>query len=202
MDDFRVKKAADILSRFFDETTLHAAAQFETVRSTWRQIVGQRLADHSRPKSVLRHTLLIAADHAGWIQLLQMNQARILARIAKYYPELEITSLAFTAEDPKGWEERPSAGPALQHKEAESEQALAAKSSAADVARTGATAGDGMGSGEGLGTRERAESKKGEGSEEMPPSTNQAQRPPLPEPLEEIFSRLMHRPNNGHAKGN
>lgn len=198
MDDFRVKKAADILSRFFDETTLHAAAQFETVRSTWKQIVGLRLADHSRPKSVLRHTLLIAADHAGWIQLLQMNQARILARIAKYYPELEITSLAFTAEDPKGWEERPSVGPALQHKEAESEQALAAKSSAAEVAG----AGDEAGAGEGLGTRERAGSKEAAGSEEGEPSTRQGQRPPLPEPLEEIFSRLMRRPNNGHAKGN
>jgi len=192
MDDFRVKKAADILSRFFDETTLHAAAQFETVRSTWKQIVGQRLADHSRPKSVLRHTLLIAADHAGWIQLLQMNQARILARIAKYYPELEITGLAFTAEDPKGWEERPSAGPALQHKEAESEQALAAKSSAAEVAGSG----EGVGEGVGVGTEEGAESK------EEVPSTRQDQKPPLPEPLEEIFSRLMRRPNNGHAKGN
>ena len=196
MDDFRVKKAADILSRFFDETTLHTAAQFETVRSTWRQIVGQRLADHSRPKSVLRHTLLIAADHAGWIQLLQMNQERILARIAKYYPELEITSLAFTAEDPKGWEERPSAGPALQHKEAESDQTLAAKPFAAEGAAAGATAGDGVGAEERLGTEERA------GSEEMPPSTNQAQRPPLPEPLEEIFSRLMRGAGTGHTKGN
>ncbi len=169
MDDFRVKKAADILSRFFDETTLQAAAQFETVRSTWRQIVGQRLADHSRPKSVLRRTLLIAADHAGWIQLLQMDQARILARIAKHYPELEVTSLAFTIEEPK---DVASAGAAL---------LKGATPNHAAVEWPSATGGQ-------------------EATREIP-SAGQTQKPPLPEPLEKIFSR-MRRAGDGHAKGN
>jgi len=99
MDDFRVKKAGEILSRFFDEKTLRSATQFESFRASWKNIVGQRLADHSKPKSILRRTLLIAADHAGWIQLLQIDQERILQRIAKNFPELEITSLAFTVEE-------------------------------------------------------------------------------------------------------
>jgi len=101
MDDSRVKKASEILSRFFDDTTLQAATQFETFRSTWRQIVGQRLSDHSRPKSILHRTLLISADHAGWIQLLQLDRERILARISRRYPELEVASLAFTVEEPE-----------------------------------------------------------------------------------------------------
>ena len=99
MDDFRVKKAGEILSRFFDEKTLRSATQFESFRASWKNIVGQRLADHSKPKSILRRTLLISADHAGWIQLLQIDQERILQRIAKNFPELEITSLAFTVEE-------------------------------------------------------------------------------------------------------
>lgn len=99
MDDFRVKKAGEILSRFFDERTLRAATQFESFRASWKNIVGQRLADHSKPKSILRRTLLISADHAGWIQLLQIDQERILQRIAKNFPELEITSLAFTVDE-------------------------------------------------------------------------------------------------------
>jgi hypothetical protein len=169
MDDFRVKKAADILSRFFDETTLQAAAQFETVRSTWRQIVGQRLADHSRPKSVLRRTLLIAADHAGWIQLLQMDQARILARIAKYYPELEVTSLAFTVEELK------------------------------DVASAGATLLKGATPDHAAAERSSAAGEQ-EATQEVP-SAGQTQKPPLPEPLEKIFSR-MRGAGDGHAKGN
>jgi hypothetical protein len=177
MDDSRVKKAADILSTFFDETTLRAATQFETVRSTWRQIVGQRLADHSRPKSVVRHTLLIAADHAGWIQLLQIDQARILARIAKYYPELEVTSLAFTVEELRGCEDFPSAGAASHHGGAESDQALPVKSSAAEEA----------------------------GAVEGEASTSRAQRRSLPEPLKEIFLRLMRGTgagDTGDTRGN
>ena len=96
MDDFRVKKASEVLKRFFDDRTIEEASRFESFRSTWKQIVGQRLADHSKPKSVAHRTLLIAADHAGWIQLLQMDQARILERISKHYPELKITCLAFS----------------------------------------------------------------------------------------------------------
>lgn len=99
MDDFRVKKAGEILSKFFDEKTLRAATQFESFSVSWKNIVGQRLADHSRPKSILRQTLLISTDHAGWIQLLQIEEERILQRIAKNFPELKITSLAFTVDE-------------------------------------------------------------------------------------------------------
>jgi len=99
MDDSRAKKASEILARFFDEATIEAANQYARVRTTWKQIVGERLADHSQPKSIVRQTLLIAADHAGWIQLLQLNREKILSRIAKLYPELTISNLAFTIEE-------------------------------------------------------------------------------------------------------
>jgi len=100
MDDFRVKKASEILSRFFDERTIQEATQFETFRSSWKQLVGERLADHSRPKSIMHNTLVISADHSGWIQLFQLEQSRILKRIEKNYPELQISSLAFAIELP------------------------------------------------------------------------------------------------------
>ncbi len=99
MDSSHAKKASEILARFFDEKTMGEISQFQSFRSSWKQIVGERIADHSRPMSVIRHTLLVAADHSGWIQLLQMNQERILERIARAYPELNITSLAFTVCD-------------------------------------------------------------------------------------------------------
>ena len=101
MEDFRVKKASEILSRFFDDNMFEAATQFGAFRSKWKKIVGERLADHSRPKGIVHHSLIISADHSGWIQLLQLNQERILARISKSYPELEINGLAFMIEDTK-----------------------------------------------------------------------------------------------------
>ena len=101
MDDSRVKKASEILSRFFDDNVFEAATQFAAFRSTWKQIVGERLADHSKPKSIMHHCLIVSTEHSGWIQLLQLNQEKILARISKNYPELDITGLAFTIEDNK-----------------------------------------------------------------------------------------------------
>jgi len=133
MDDFRVKRASEVLKRFFDDRTIEEASRFEAFRSTWKQIVGQRLADHSRPKSVLRRTLLIAADHAGWIQLLQMDQARILERISKHYPELEITSLAFSVEM-VGAEEERERGVAPASGESVQAEPLTGKSASGDAA--------------------------------------------------------------------
>ncbi len=47
MDDSRVKKASEILSRFFDDNMFEAARHFAAFRSTSKQIVGERLADDS-----------------------------------------------------------------------------------------------------------------------------------------------------------
>lgn len=179
MDDFRVKKASEILSKFFDETTLQAATQFDTFRSTWRQIVGQRLADHSKPKGILHHSLLVCADHAGWVQLLQLNQERILARISKHYPELEITGLAFTVE-----EQESSVGPATEGRVAAEEKKSDAEPCAA------------------VGTSE-SEAKKGElaASADTPSRTKKEDQ--LPEPLKEIFLRMKKTgANPTHCKGN
>jgi hypothetical protein len=65
----------------------------------------------------VHQTLLIAADHAGWIQLLQLNREKILSRIAKLYLELTISNLAFTIEElPKD--------PALLHTAAPGKESL------------------------------------------------------------------------------
>ena len=187
MDDFRVKKASEILSKFFDETTLQAATQFDTFRSTWRQIVGPRLADHSKPKGILHHALLICADHAGWVQLLQLNQERILARISKHYPELEITGLAFTVEEQEDAlvsRKESSSGPAK-------ESSIAAEEEKSDAEKS---AGDGI---------SESEAKKGElaTSVYIPSCTKKEDQ--LPEPLKEIFLRMKKASANPtHCKGN
>ena len=95
MDDSRAKSVSQLLSAFFDEKTLQRGEQYVQFSRSWRSIVGDRLADHSRPSDIRHGVLLIETDHSGWIQLLQLKQERILGEIMKRYPELAIHGLAF-----------------------------------------------------------------------------------------------------------
>lgn len=95
MDDSRAKSVSQLLSAFFDEKTLQRGEQYAQFSRSWRSIVGDRLADHSKPSDIRHGVLVIETDHSGWIQLLQLKQERILAEITKRYPELDIHGLAF-----------------------------------------------------------------------------------------------------------
>lgn len=95
MDDSRAKSVSQLLSAFFDEKTLQRGEQYLQFSRSWRSIVGDRLADHSKPADIRHGILLVETDHSGWIQLLQLKQERILGEIKKRYPELEIHGLAF-----------------------------------------------------------------------------------------------------------
>lgn len=56
---------------------------------------GQNLYDHTRILDLKNKTLLIEADHPGWIQLLQMHKKFIITGMNKFAPELEIKNLVF-----------------------------------------------------------------------------------------------------------
>ena len=62
---------------------------------SWKSIAGSRLGEHSHP-SDLRHGLLIVeAEHQGWMQLLQLQQDKMLAEIRRKFPDLGVTGMAF-----------------------------------------------------------------------------------------------------------
>ncbi|MDH7483323.1 MAG: DUF721 domain-containing protein [Spirochaetales bacterium] len=94
MEGSRAKKASEILARLFDGATFGQGSSFSRLHASWKSIAGQRLADHVKPVDVIRRTLVVVTDHAGWAQLLQMEQSRIIVRIAKEFPELDISSIA------------------------------------------------------------------------------------------------------------
>lgn len=177
MESSRAKKASDILARFFDEKLQSEMSQFQSFRSSWKQLVGERMADHSKPLSVVRHTLVIAADHSGWIQLLQMQQERILERIAKAYPELKITSLAFTI---------------LNESEIKTEAGDQTRAESPTQARTASP--DGATAEAPAETQARDQADLPASPEKRAPSGAAAEEKPLqvplPPPLQEIFRRM------------
>jgi len=107
-----MKKAGEIISALVSEILgpefMDTAKVTTGLFSSWAQIVkeawpqsGQDDSDipaaavHSRIKELERGTLVIEADHPGWIQILQTKQSGLLSVVQRRYRELDIRGIAF-----------------------------------------------------------------------------------------------------------
>jgi hypothetical protein len=99
MGDSRIKDVSTLLSAFFDADKLKKGERYSDFFSSWPDLVGTRLAAHSRVADVDKGFLVIEAEHPGWIQLLQMRQSSILTDISRLYPELSLRGIVFRLSD-------------------------------------------------------------------------------------------------------
>ena len=110
-----MKKAGDIISALFREEFgpefMDNARATSGLFSSWAQIIKEVWAQpelgspgfdeippaavHSRIKELERGTLVIEADHPGWIQILQTKQGGLLSAVQRRYKELDIRGIAF-----------------------------------------------------------------------------------------------------------
>jgi hypothetical protein len=88
-----VKKAAEILARLLERQPGAGAQPSGSLFGEWQEIVGLSLAEHCRAVDIRHHSLLVEADHPGWMQLLQLSRRTVLAKIRQRFPELEIRDL-------------------------------------------------------------------------------------------------------------
>ncbi len=95
MGDSRIKDVSALLSSFFNEDKLRRGERFSDFFSSWSEIVGDRLAAHSRVADVDKGFLVVEAEHPGWIQLLQLRQSGILEDAARRFPELGLRGIVF-----------------------------------------------------------------------------------------------------------
>jgi hypothetical protein len=95
MADSGAKSVSELLSAFFDHDMAAKGASYSGFGRAWKSIAGIRLGEHSRPADIRHGILIVEAEHQGWMQLLQLQQDRILEEIARRFPELEISGIAF-----------------------------------------------------------------------------------------------------------
>jgi hypothetical protein len=91
----RIKDVSSLLGAFFDEDKLRQGGKYAEFFGSWKQIAGERLAAHSRVVDVDKGILIVEAEHPGWIQLLQLDQSRILETAARRFPELALRAIMF-----------------------------------------------------------------------------------------------------------
>jgi len=87
-----MKKAAELLARLLDKGPA-GGQPFHSLFGGWQELAGPSLAEHCRAYDVRHQSLLVEADHPGWMQLLLMQKKAILARIRQRFPQLGLRDI-------------------------------------------------------------------------------------------------------------
>ncbi len=88
-----MKEAAEILKKYLETINLNLNTTYSKVFKNWMDIAGEDIASHSAVKEIEHNTLIIEADHPGWIQIIQLKKAEILRKVKKKYPGVNIKSI-------------------------------------------------------------------------------------------------------------
>ena len=94
-------KAGDILKKLLGEASFKDRGRTASLFHSWPQMVGDRLAAHSRVRDLEGGWLIISVDHPGWYQTLQFKEAAVLERVRSKYPSLKIRGIKVWVEPPK-----------------------------------------------------------------------------------------------------
>jgi len=91
-NDFR--RASDVLNALFSGFDGDGLRQSNAFIRSWREIVGEKIADHSRVIDVDRGVLTVEVDHPGWNQQIRYRKKAILSRLTQSFPELAVSTIA------------------------------------------------------------------------------------------------------------
>ena len=85
------RSAGDILKQLFDNMKI--SNQGETLFDAWPELVGEEAAEHLKIKDTKGKTLVLEADHPGWVQVAQLRKKEILEKIKGRFPDKYISNI-------------------------------------------------------------------------------------------------------------
>jgi hypothetical protein len=77
------ERVGDIIARKTVVDPRRKSLRLELLRNNWPSLVGERMAEHSRPTRLSRSTLIVAADGASWAGELSAVSYELLRNIEK-----------------------------------------------------------------------------------------------------------------------
>ncbi len=87
----------EIVPRMMKSIGLEKRYKDEMIIFNWRQIVGEEIADNTRPGRISRRVLTLAAKNAVWAHHLSTLKEEIIAKINAYAGEKAVSDLKFQA---------------------------------------------------------------------------------------------------------
>lgn len=97
-----MEKAGNVLRNLsiFNNINNTEAQNISQMFHSWQSIVGSKISGYSRILDIDKNSLIVEADHPAIIQLIQLNYSKILQKINKKYPELEISDMRIILKNP------------------------------------------------------------------------------------------------------
>ena len=85
------RQAGDILKELF--SSMKISEREETIFDVWPDLVGDEAAEHLKIQDIKGKTLLLAADHPGWVQMAQLRKNEFLEKIKERFPDKYIDNI-------------------------------------------------------------------------------------------------------------
>ena len=84
-----IRTAGDIIQQIFDK--INISNQGQSLFEAWPELVGEETAEHLKIRDIKGKTLLLEADHPGWIQVAQLKKNEFLEKIEERFPDNNIS---------------------------------------------------------------------------------------------------------------
>lgn len=88
-----MEKAGDILRALLNRDQGEKARLYGAFFRSWERVAGEQLAAHSSIQDIRNGSVVVEADHPGWLQMIQLRQEELLAGLRLRFPELNIQGL-------------------------------------------------------------------------------------------------------------
>ena len=85
------RQVGDILKELF--ASMNIVPGEETIFDLWPELIGEEAAEHLKIQNVKGKTLLLEADHPGWVQVAQLRKKEILEKIKAKFPDNNISNI-------------------------------------------------------------------------------------------------------------
>lgn len=86
--------AGEVIQTLIENIMPEDVKEYRALYTGWEHIVGKEISYHVEPKDIVNESLILEADHPGWVMRIRMMQKEILRDINRKYPELNIKRLS------------------------------------------------------------------------------------------------------------
>jgi len=92
------KRVGDLLPGVLKGLGLEGRLEEGRLREEWPRIVGEAIAERSRPRTVRGSTLVIGVVNNVWMNEIQFHRSEIVRKIRREFPSLEIEDIRLKLE--------------------------------------------------------------------------------------------------------
>ena len=85
-----MERAGNVLRIFLREKGIEKGNSTCSLFSSWSDLVGPVLSEHTRIVDIAGNKLIVEVDHPGWFQTLRFTEKEIINKVNSKYPEVDI----------------------------------------------------------------------------------------------------------------